>query len=108
MHFDVELDAFAVLPDHIHGIVLIDVRAGHARPLQVTVGSFKSASTRAINQARRTPGAPVWQRSYFDRVVRSEAELEALREYVLANREAWNALDESRLPARVAPIAPWL
>ena len=105
-HFD--LDVLAVMPDHVHGILLLGVGAGHARPLQTVVASFKSASAREINIARDSPGGLVWQRGYFDRVVRNDSELEALREYVLANRVAWNLRGESRVPARVVPIAPWL
>jgi hypothetical protein len=57
------------MPNHLHGILLLgDELAGHARPLPVIVGSFKSAVSRLA-------GFPVWQRSYWDRIIRSEAEL---------------------------------
>lgn len=104
----VDVDVFAVLPDHMHGLLILGVGAGHARPLHVIIGSFKSASTRAISRARRTPGAPVWQRGYFDRVVRNEAELAALREYVVNNRDAWNADSGKHISAAALPSAPWL
>jgi len=106
-HFPVELDAFVVMPNHVHGIVAL-LRAGHARPLQTIVGTFKSAAARSINRLRGTPGEPVWQRGYFERVVRSERELKILREYVLNNPAAWNADPEN--PHRTARLAsaPWL
>lgn len=50
----------------------------------------------------------MWQRGYFDRIVRDEDELAALREYVVANCDAWNAVDQRRERARVGPTAPWL
>jgi putative transposase len=65
------------MPNHIHGIVLF-FRAGHARPLPVVIGSFKSAVTRMA-------GRPIWQRGYYDRVIRDDAELEALRQYIADN-----------------------
>ncbi|MCL4290566.1 MAG: transposase [Thermoleophilia bacterium] len=105
----VSLDAFALMPNHVHGIVFLadagDVGAGHDRaghdpPLHLgtAIGLFKSASAREINRLRGTPGRPVWQRGYFDRVVRSEAELRALREYVAENPLRW-ALDRDH-PSR--------
>jgi len=106
-HFPVELDAFVVMPNHVHGIVVLP-RVGHARPLQTIVGTFKSAAARSVNRLRGTPGEPVWQRGYFERVVRSERELEALRGYVLNNPDAWYADPEN--PCRTARLAsaPWL
>ena len=42
---------------------------------------FKSATTTRINVARGAPGTPVWQRGYYEHVIRNEAELTAIREY---------------------------
>jgi REP element-mobilizing transposase RayT len=106
-HYDVDLDAFAVMPDHVHGIVLIG-GGGAARPLHAVVGSFKSAVTREINELRNTQGAQVWQRGYFDRIVRDETELEALREYVISNPDVWNSDSTQRRRAETSAVAPWL
>jgi REP element-mobilizing transposase RayT len=84
-HFDgVTLDDFVVMPNHLHGIVWLS-RAGHAPPLPVLIGSFKSAASRA---ARRS----LWQRTFHDRVIRRESELQAWRRYVVENPLKW-ALD---------------
>jgi putative transposase len=84
-HFpSVGLDAFIVMPNHVHGIVWLS-RAGHAPPLPAVIGSFKGAASRAAGQR-------LWQRSFHDRVIRSESELHALRRYVLDNPLRW-ALD---------------
>lgn len=106
-HFAVDLDVFVVMPNHVHGILMLP-RAGHARPLQVVIGSFKAAAARSINVLRGSPGAPVWQRGYYERVVRSEDELEALREYVVTNPGSWNADPENPGHDVAAAIAPWL
>jgi REP element-mobilizing transposase RayT len=117
-HFpNVELDAFVVMPNHLHGIVVINedwktgttlVGAQHAAPLQPTpsvssktfakvapgslgavVRSFKSAVSREINLLRGTPGAAVWQRNYYEQIVRDEKMLNALRQYIEANPANW-------------------
>jgi REP element-mobilizing transposase RayT len=119
LHFPhAELDAFVVMPNHVHGIVILTVGARHdvvgarhAVPLQngvfgkmeqfgkpvpgsipTIVRSFKSASTRHINALRGTPGAPVWQRNYYEHIVRNEESLNRIREYIVTNPMRW-ALD---------------
>jgi putative transposase len=85
------LDAFVVMPNHVHGIIWLS-RAGHAPPLPAVIGSFKGAASRAA-------GRPLWQRSFHDRVIRNESELQELRQYVLDNPLKW-ALDREN-PLRV-------
>jgi putative transposase len=60
--------------------------------LGAIVGSFKSAVTKRINEARGRPGEVVWQQNYFDRIVRSDEQLIAARAYVVNNPLGW-ALD---------------
>jgi REP element-mobilizing transposase RayT len=57
--------------------------------LFVLVRSFKSAVAKRINTLRRTPGAGVWQRNYYDRIVRDDRELDGAREYILDNPRRW-------------------
>jgi putative transposase len=106
-HFAVDVDAFVVMPNHVHGIVILG-GAGHAPPLPTVVGAFKSAATREVNRERGTPGAPLWQRGYHERVIRSERELEALREYVVNNPAAWSEDSENPASTRGLVSAPWL
>jgi putative transposase len=87
----VSIDTVVVMPNHVHVIVRLE-RARQASPLRVVVGSFKSGSTREINNLRSTPGATVWQRGYHDHVIRDEADLRRVREYVDTNPIRW-ALD---------------
>jgi len=103
-HFpNVDLDCFIVMPNHIHGIIVIhysDVGATHASPLQkpgpvkqslgAIIGSFKSACTKRINESRNTAGLPVWQRNYHERIIRNEDELHSLRDYILTNPVRWD------------------
>jgi REP element-mobilizing transposase RayT len=103
---ELALDVFVVMPNHIHGIVMIEttdtnanVGAHGVRPVaslgraRGSIGSmiagFKSAATRRINDARDTKGARVWQRNYYERIIRNEAEQERIREYIATNPQHW-------------------
>jgi len=85
IHFPyVVLDAFVVMPNHLHGIPLFTepVVAGHARPLPIVIGSFKSAVSRSV-------GSGIWQRSYWERVLRNENELNLARHSIDDNPCYW-------------------
>ena len=106
---EVGLDTFVVMPNHVHGIVVIkederpDASVGaHGRaPLRAAfIAGFKSAVARRINALRGTPGAPVWQRNYYEHIVRDDAEINRIREYILNNPMNW-ALGENN-PIRIA------
>ena len=61
------------------------------------MAGFKSAVTTRINTLRRTPGAPVWQRNYYDRVIRTDREYAQVAAYI-ANHPANWLKDAERLP----------
>lgn len=125
---EIDLDVFIVMPNHIHGIVVINDgvngegagddgvngdganndRAnndgangrsplpGHNARLQMRpksvssfVAGYKSAVTARINRLRNTPGAPVWQRNYYEHIIRDENELSRIREYIMTNPLKW-------------------
>lgn len=72
----VKLGEMIVMPDHFHSIIyIIDESTVTRQPLSEIVRAFKSFSARRVNTVRQTPGAPVWQRNYFERVIRNETEL---------------------------------
>jgi len=99
---ELELDAFVVMPNHIHGVVAIisavpHVGAHGVRPLQrkprslgAFIAGFKSTTTRRINEPRGTPNALVWQRNYYDHIIRSERALEYVRDYIATNPLRWH------------------
>ena len=95
-----ELDAWVVMPNHFHGIiVIVDSRrrggpAGRPygpRPRSVgaLVAGFKSAATKRINALRGTPGTPVWQRNYHEHIIRNGDSLDRIREYIFGNPSRW-------------------
>jgi putative transposase len=93
-----ELDTFVVMPNHMHGIATF-VGAGLALPdpegaassaptLGDVVRAFKSLSAIHVNRLLRRSG-PLWQRGYFDHVVRDDRDLERIREYIATNPLRW-------------------
>jgi REP element-mobilizing transposase RayT len=54
------------------------------------IAGFKSIVTRRINRARNASGAPVWQRNYYERIIRDETALIAIRRYIHHNPAAWS------------------
>jgi putative transposase len=61
-----------------------------AKSLSSIIGSFKSAVTRQINISRNHPGMPVWQRNYYERIIRNEYELNYIQKYIMNNPFYWN------------------
>jgi REP element-mobilizing transposase RayT len=106
----VDLDAFIIMPDHIHGIMVIKNQkfnpcrgmACHAHAIRSTlvnrkfshpikqslssiIGLYKSSVTREINKLRSRPGLIVWQRNYYEHIILNEKELFATRKYMMNN-----------------------
>ena len=102
----VESDAFVVMPNHVHGIIVLTatpVGAGlkpdptrHGLP--EIVRTFKTFSGRRINQSRGTPGTSVWQRNYYEHVIRNDTTLNRLRQYIAENPARW--AEDPENPAR--------
>lgn len=115
---EIELGDYVIMPNHLHGIVWIianeDRDVGATDPVGATgrsplrthasapiptgpppksigafVAGFKSAATKRINQIRRTPGVPVWQRNYYEHVIRKEADYQRIAEYIDQNPQRW-------------------
>ena len=98
------LDSFVVMPNHIHGIlVLVEMgsrgtacrapteRFGKPVPdsLPTIIRSFKSAATRRFNIFRNTTGLTLWQRNYYEHIIRSEESLFRIRKYIVENPLCW-------------------
>ena len=104
-------EEFVVMPNHVHGIIWLTEEpspapnpSGSGRPrlmprsVGAIVGAFKSAVARRINQERGSPGAAVWQRNYWERIIRSDRELERIRTYIAENPLRWH--EDSFYPDR--------
>ncbi len=84
------LDSFILMPNHVHGLLFIEEPFAPPADLSEIVRAFKSFSARRINECRNAPGNAVWQRSYFERIVRDETALPKIREYILNNPLRWS------------------
>ena len=108
---EIALDAHVIMPNHRHAIVAIDqaVHPANAaagmrnRSLSSLMNGFKAAVTRRINEQRGTPAAAVWQRNYYEHMVRNEDELSRIREYIALNPAKWAADRENPAAVRAAP-----
>ena len=115
-HFPhVELGAYVVMPNHVHGIIIIHpnglaansppaVRARHASPRQnplpqppngvkprsigAIVGSYKSAVTKRIGRELNATG--IWQRNYHEHIIRNEGAYNRIHAYIESNPANWN------------------
>ena len=106
----VDLGDFVLMPNHLHGLVVIrrgsekrnlatsvSFRAHVSAPLRrysqelgSIVAGFKSATTTQINQQRRTPGSPVWQRNYYEHIIQDDEDSARTRHYILINTMLWD------------------
>ncbi len=104
----VTVDEFAVMPNHLHGILVLGADEENARAARrpaptnairqgvpVIVRTFKTFSAKTVNAACNTPGAAVWQRGYFERVIRGDESLGCVREYIRQNPARWADDDEN-------------
>jgi REP element-mobilizing transposase RayT len=97
----VTLDVFVVMPNHVHGIVALNASARDSLESAVTaryglseiVRAFKAFSARRINNQQQTHGSRIWQRNYWEHIVRNDIELKNIREYIQTNPAQWE-LDE--------------
>ncbi len=108
-HFnDIELDKFIIMPNHTHGIIIINKPVGTAptkegceagtalssnkntksNNLSIIIGSFKSAVTKQINQINNNKFN--WQRSFYDHIIRTNDSLNNIREYIVNNPSTWD------------------
>ena len=69
-------------------------QGGETPPLHRTLGQivayYKYQSTKEINRIRNTPGIPIWQRNYYEHIIRNENDLNRIREYILNNPLQWD------------------
>jgi REP element-mobilizing transposase RayT len=127
---EIEIDEFIVMPDHMHGIVIIsDVGAIHAgaihelprqrdpkyknatqqdalernspiarrrMTLPMVIGFYKMNTAKAINIANDSRGKPVWQRNYYEHIIRNEDALNRIRRYIQENPIKWPVDPENR------------
>lgn len=94
---NIELNVYTIMPNHVHAIINI-VGAGFpdpkkSIPLGKVIAYFKYLTTKTVNIKFGTPGEKLWQRNYYEHVIRDEDNLADIREYIANNPMKW-ALDK--------------
>jgi REP element-mobilizing transposase RayT len=110
---NIEVDAYVLMPNHLHTIIILNGcktvgvelalpkddadkndnetdRASSVLTLWLIIQVFKSISKIEINRLRDGSGLPVWQRNYYEHIIRNEKELYELRKYIDYNPLNWN------------------
>jgi putative transposase len=93
-HYPVELDILQIMPDHVHFVIKIINLSGEAclaptRQLSSIVGSFKSQCTMEIRQCLKREYYQLWQRGYYDHIIRNDNDLNRIRNYISENPSKW-------------------
>ena len=103
---EIELDGWVVMPNHFHAIVIINNPVGangrsplpNASPiprmkpksLSSLMAGFKSITTKKINILRDAPGAKLWQRNYYEHIIRNSNAMNEIRQYIINNPLSWS------------------
>lgn len=99
LHYpEVTNDVFTIMPNHIHGIISIrrNPQVYHKQnstkiyTLSEIIRGFKTFSSRKINELRDTKETQVWQRNYYEHIIRNEKEYHQIGEYILFNALKWD------------------
>lgn len=107
----VDIDKFVVMPNHLHGIIILTdyCRGGVTPPCSMgeatsplreptlgqIVAHFKYRTTKSINQISNTLGNRIWQRNYYEHIIRNEDDLSEIREYIITNPLKWEMDSEN-------------
>ena len=96
-NFNVRLDEYVIMPNHIHGILWMNPSGEKqvSSSLISVIKSFKALSAKRIHQSGYSQ--IVWQRSYYETIIRDEDHLNAAREYIKSNPMNW-AKDKDYIP----------
>jgi REP element-mobilizing transposase RayT len=132
---DIELDAYVVMPNHFHAIFFIREssnvagathrvaptknycaiagkpgRPGGPKPRSVgaIIGQFKSLVTKKFNITRQYFDGSLWQRNYYEHVIRDEQSLHRIREYIATNAQRWDLDRENLQAAEKDAFDDWL
>ena len=105
---NLSLDQFVVMPNHLHGIILIgetkymDMPLAESQPSPVTpgklssdslgtiVGQFKGVVTKRARTLSIGPPSRIWQRNFYEHIIRDEDSLNKIRAYIIENPSQWS------------------
>ena len=88
----VSIEKYMIMPDHIHLLLRIDLNSGTGNPsptLGNIIGWYKYQVTKQVNILFCTPGNKIFQRSYYDHVIRNQQDYNDIWEYIDNNPKKW-------------------
>jgi REP element-mobilizing transposase RayT len=81
------IESWVVMPNHLHFILEIQQSTGIS--LGKLVQQFKYNTTRQINELRNSPGTKVWQRNYYEHIIRTDRAHQIIKNYIVQNPIRW-------------------
>ena len=99
---NIDIDEFVIMPNHIHGIIIVNKKSEASPDTTISniIGSFKSKSSieylKYIKQNNKNISGKIWQRSFYDHIIRNEESLKSIREYIRYNPSTWDK-DENNI-----------
>lgn len=96
LHENAEIDTYCIMPDHIHCIIRLTTGRDGARPLPDIVGRMKSFTDLAYRRLNGPDHPKLWQRGYYEHVIRGDADLTDTRRYIRDNHTAAGMRKEER------------
>ncbi len=81
-HPEVHLEKYVIMPNHVHAIMRLDADVGIRSPIPQIVSLYKAAVSRKA-------GKKLWQRSFYEHVVRNQAEYDQIWNYIENNPMKW-------------------
>jgi REP element-mobilizing transposase RayT len=94
----VKLDKYVIMPNHLHGLVILQPDGDKPITLGNIIRQFKAKSTSIARRDLFDSEAKLWQRNYNDHVLRRSDELNAIRKYIITNPSNWDT--DEYLPKR--------
>lgn len=87
-----KLGAFVIMPDHVHGILILDdnPQCTERHGIPEIVRALKTFSARRINRLCGSEGIPVWQRNYYEHIIRNDKDMERIVRYIETNPLRWD------------------
>ena len=85
----VSVDKYVIMPDHIHLLLRIEGTGNPSPTLGNVIGWYKYQTTKRINQTDATQGLQVFQRSYYEHVIRNQQDYDSVWEYIENNPRKW-------------------
>ena len=86
---EVSVDQYVIMPDHIHILLRIDGTGNPSPTIGNVVGWYKYQVTKQTNLLLNTPGEKLFQRSYYDHVIRNQQDYDEIWQYIENNPRKW-------------------